>query len=252
VKAKQTQDPRPFLTAEWRHLLLLNYEIQPEVLQPLVPSGTELDLWQGKALVSMVGFLFRRTRLLGLPVPFHTNFEEVNLRFYVRRPGDDARRGVVFVKEIVPMPMIANTARILYGENYQALPMGHTVEEKDGQICPEGLVEYTWRFRGRLHRLGGLALGESAPLEPGSEAEFITEHYWGYTRRGPKRTGAYRVAHPAWRVRPVAQPYLLCDVAALYGAAFAPYLRRPPSSAFLADGSPVAVYWGEPVRGVRG
>lgn len=224
---------------------MLNYEVAPEALEPLVPAGLELDLWEGKALVSMVGFLFRRTRVLGLPVPFHTNFEEVNLRFYVRRPGGDPRRGVVFVREIVPLPAVARTANVLYGEKYVALPMKHTIERKNDEVCPDGLVEYTWRYRGRLHRLGGLALGEYQPLEPGSEAEFIAEHYYGYTRRWRRRTGVYRVEHPTWRARAVTQPYLLCDVAALYGEKFAPFLRRPPRSAFLADGSPVAVYWGE-------
>jgi uncharacterized protein YqjF (DUF2071 family) len=32
----------------------------------------------------MVGFVFKDTRVLGIKWPFHVNFEEVNLRFYVR------------------------------------------------------------------------------------------------------------------------------------------------------------------------
>ncbi len=80
--------PGAFLTAEWRHLAMLSYEIDPELLQPLVPRGTDLDTWQGRTYVSVVGFLFLRTRVLGIPVPFHRNFEEVNLRFYVRRLAD--------------------------------------------------------------------------------------------------------------------------------------------------------------------
>jgi uncharacterized protein YqjF (DUF2071 family) len=226
--------------------LILNYEVDPALLAPLLPAGVELDLWEGRALASMVGFLFQKTRVLGAAVPFHTNFEEINLRFYVRAPqDDDPRRGVVFVKEIVPQRAVAQVARLLYGENYVALPTRHTIEAQDGQVSAGGLVEYAWRFRGRLHRLGGLAQGEPQPLVPGSEAEFITEHYWGYTKLGKRRTGVYRVAHPAWRVWDVAQPYLLCDVKGLYGAAFEPFLRRPPRSAFLAEGSPVAVYPGK-------
>ncbi len=79
--------PAPFLTAEWRHLAMLNYEIDPVILRPFVPSGTELDSWNGKTYVSIVGFLFLKTRVRGLAIPFHQNFEEINLRFYVRRLG---------------------------------------------------------------------------------------------------------------------------------------------------------------------
>jgi uncharacterized protein len=237
---------RSFLTAEWRYLLMLNYDVEPAVLAPLVPAGTELDLWQGRALVSVVGFLFLDTRLVGLPVPFHRNFEEVNLRFYVRRKmaGEEDRRGVVFVKEIVPRPAIAQVARWFYGENYHALPMQHTIEQDDGKLRSEGLVEYAWRFRGRLHRLGGLAHGEPELAHPESEEAFISEHYWGYTHLGAHSTGEYRVEHPSWRIWSVAQPYLLADVKALYGESFAPYLHCRPRSAFLAEGSAVKVYPG--------
>ncbi|HEX7980960.1 MAG TPA: DUF2071 domain-containing protein, partial [Gemmatimonadaceae bacterium] len=107
-----------FLTAEWRWLVMLNYEVPPEVLAPYVPRGTSLDLWQGHALVSVVGFRFIETRVIGVPIPFHRHFDEVNLRFYVRRelPGGEARRGVVFIRELVPKPMIAWVARALYNE----------------------------------------------------------------------------------------------------------------------------------------
>ncbi len=243
----------PFLTAEWRYVIMLNYEIDPAVLAPLIPAGTELDLWEGRTLVSAVGFLFHKTRVLGVPVPLHTTFEEINLRFYVRRQvGAETRRGVVFVKEVVPRIWITFVARSLYGENYTTLPTRRTVEESGGWLCPDGLVEYAWRRGdrsagplGRLDRLGGLAQGELKLPDPGSEAEFVVEHYWGYTRRGARRTGEYRVEHPAWRVCAVAQPYLLCNVRALYGAAFEPFLRRRPHSAILAEGSPIAVYPGK-------
>ena len=238
-------NPRPFLTAEWRYLIMLNYEVDPAVLEPLLPAGTVLDLWQGKALASVVGFMFQRTRVLGIPPPFHTRFEEVNLRFYVTREAEEEqRRGVVFVKEIVPKPWIARLARVLYGEPYVALPMRHTLEANHGASIPGGLVEYSWRFRGRLNRLGGLAYGDPQLLQEGSEEAFITEHYWGYTRLSSHLTGEYRVSHPAWRVLPVEQPYLLADVEALYGKTFAPFLKRRPRSAFLAEGSPVQVYPG--------
>lgn len=240
---------RAFLTAEWRYLLMLNYEVEPALLAPLLPLGVELDTWEGKTLVSMVGFLFLNTRVLGVPVPYHRNFEEVNLRFYVRRVVDgELRRGVVFVKELVPKPWIARIARWVYHENYTALPMNHIIErDRQGKLCPEALVEFNWKHR-RKHRLGGLVTGQPELPQPGSEESFITEHYWGYTHLGSRKTGEYQVEHPTWRVWPVAQPYLLCDVKALYGEQFEASLHHPPRSAFLAEGSRIQVNWGAHIK----
>lgn len=236
--------PQLFLTAHWRYLAMLNYAIDPAVLQPLTPAGTELDTWNGKTFISMVGFLFLDTRVLGVSIPWHRHFEEVNLRFYVRRhdPQDGWRRGVVFVKEIVPRPAIAWTARLVYGERYVSLAMGHRLEEGAGQS--PALVEYRWRHRGRWHRLGVRPTGEPQPIADGSEEEFITEHYWGYAGRHG-RTIEYQVEHPRWRVWPVSDAWLECDVAQLYGPQFAKALSAAPSSAFLAEGSAVQVRQGQ-------
>ena len=237
---------RPFLTATWRYLAMLNYEIDPTVLRPHLPTGLAVDTWQGRAFVSMVGFLFLDTRVLGLAIPWHRNFEEVNLRFYVRRSdlGQDAPRAVVFVKEIVPRPAIAWTARALYGERYVAMPMQHQIGYAAGAPAS---VEYGWRFRGRWQRLAVRPQGAPQPMTPGSEAEFIAEHYWGYAnQRG--RTIEYQVEHPPWRVWQVSESWLDCDVAGLYGPEFAPFLAGSPSSAFLAEGSAVVVRQGHPLR----
>ena len=103
-----------FLTAEWRKLAVVNYMVEPEILQPFVPAGTELDFWQERCYVSLIGFRFENTKVLGMKIPWHVNFEEVNLRFYVRRKATDGwRRGVVFIKEIVPKAAIT-WSQILY------------------------------------------------------------------------------------------------------------------------------------------
>ena len=233
--------PGTFLTAEWRALLMVNYAIEPAVLAPHLPRGLELDLWQGEALVSMVGFLFLQTRVLGVPVPFHQNFEEVNLRFYVRRqtPGG-WQRGVVFIREMVPRFAIAAVARAAYHEPYVALPMRHRVPAESGGFA------YSWRFRGRWASLAAQTAGEPQPLAPGGAAEFIFEHYWGYTRQRDGGTVEYQVEHPPWRVWTAEHARLDCDIAALFGPAFGPALSAPPRSAFVAEGSPVLVH-----RGVR-
>jgi uncharacterized protein YqjF (DUF2071 family) len=223
-----------FLTAEWRTLLMLNYAIDPATLQPLVPRGTELDQWQGRSYVSVVGFLFLRTRVLGLPIPFHRNFEEINLRFYVRRLGPEGwRRGVVFVKEIVPRRAIATVARVVYNENYVARPMRHRIER--------GVVEYEWRDGAAWNRIRATRAGEAQPLQMGSEAEFITEHYWGYAAQPGGGTVEYRVEHPPWRVWQAGDVEFQCDVEGVYGREFVGCLRARPVSAFVAEGSAIVV-----------
>jgi uncharacterized protein len=234
---------RRFLTADWRTLAMINFAVDPAVLEPLVPRGTTLDAWNGTTLVSAVGFRFLRTRVLGLGIPLHRDFEEVNLRFYVRREHPDGvRRGVVFVKELVPRRAIAAVAHWLYNENYLALPMGHRVE-----TAGEGhAVEYRWRHRGGWHGIHLTTAGTPALPADGSEEEFVTEHYWGYVRQRDGATLEYQVEHPRWRVWRAAASRLSCDVAALYGDGFVAALAATPRSAFLAEGSPVVVR-----RGVR-
>jgi uncharacterized protein YqjF (DUF2071 family) len=228
---------RPFLTADWRWLVMLNYEIDPGVLKPLLPPGTELDSFNGVTYASVVGFLFLQTRVFGIALPFHHDFEEVNLRFYVRRKSEgEWRRGVVFVRELVPRPLIAWVARTVYHEPYLAVPMRHEIERGPGALrcC------YTWRRGGRWESLAARASGESIITSDDSEEAFITEHYWGYTAHGG-RTTEYQVEHPKWRVWRAEEATFNADVKTLYGEAFVAPLAQPPRSAFIADGSPVTV-----------
>ena len=221
---------------------MLNYEIDPKILAPFVPAGIELDFWNGKTYVSLVGFLFQNTRVAGIPIPFHRNFEEANLRFYVRRKAEDGwRRGVVFIKELVPRIAIAFVARKFYNENYFTLPMSHRIEKIQDKIES---VFYGWRFNGRGNFLKVEVGGQAQPLVENSLQEFITEHYWGYARQRDGSTKEYRVEHPRWKIWEAKRAELDCDLAGLYGEGFAKVLNRPPSSAFLADGSRVKVYSG--------
>jgi len=231
-----------FLTAEWRHLVMLNYEVDPAMLASFVPAGTELDVWKGKNFASLVGFMFLNTRVRGIRIPFHQDFEEVNLRFYVRRRAEDGwRRGVVFIKELVPRMAIAFIARRFYNENYVALPMSHRIE-KTGDAVKS--ATYFWRFNGRENRLKVVTQGEAQPLVADSEPEFITEHYWGYARQRDGGTMEYQVQHPRWQFWESRSAGFDGDAVALYGPQFGAALSRPPASAFLADGSEVSVFSG--------
>lgn len=229
---------KPFLTAHWRYLAMLNYGIAPDLLTPYVPLGTELDFYNGETYVSVVGFLFYHTMVMGLPIPRHRNFEEVNLRFYVRkRSGDTWRRGVVFIRELVPKIAVAVTARVFYGEPYQVVPMRSEVIDREGEVN----VRYEWRRKGSWEFIAMSGRGQAQPIAAGSHEEFITEHYWGYTKRGT-RTSEYRIEHPRWNIWPAERHEFSADAATLYGDRFLPVLAAPPASAFIADGSFVTVH----------
>ena len=224
---------------------MINYEVDRRVLEARVPHGTQLDLWGGRCFVSVVGFQFANTRVLGCAIPFHCNFEEVNLRFYVKRiVNGEIRRGVVFIKEIVPRRAIAWVANALYHENYVALPMSHD----DVTSGSRRIVSYRWRYRGQWCRLTLTLEGEPELHDETSEETFITEHYRGYVAQRDGSALEYQVEHPRWKVWKGTNPELVCDVGALYGSSFVPFLRGAPSSCFVADGSPVVVRRGQPVK----
>lgn len=221
---------------------MLNFVVEPSSLSAFVPAGTELDAWEGKTFVSLVGFLFANTKVLGLSLPWHRTFEEVNLRFYVRRAlNGESRRGVVFIREIVPRIAIASVARLAYNEPYKAIQMRHDYASLRADGVPAS-VEYAWRVKGSWSSLHAEPAGEGRAAEPGSQEEFITEHYWGYTRQRDGSTIEYQVAHPSWRVWRVPSPRIEGDLADLYGSDMARVLAGVPASAFLADGSRVTVY----------
>ncbi|HUO35148.1 MAG TPA: DUF2071 domain-containing protein [Candidatus Acidoferrum sp.] len=231
---------RVFLTAEWHNLLMLNYEVPREILASHVPRGTELDSFGGKIFVSLVGFQFLRTRMFGfVPIPFHVNFDEVNLRFYIRRrhPEGD-RRGVVFIREIVPKFAIARIARWFYGERYSSFPMRHEVRVADSIAQ----VSYGWKYQGDWCVIHGESSAAAVLPAEGSLEQFIVEHYWGYCSGPRGRAFEYRVTHPLWNVRRCETGGLDGDVTSFYGPEFAPILSRTPDSAFIAEGSPVAVH----------
>lgn len=241
TNAREANGVSVFLRAEWRYIVMLNYEIDAALLQPLVPAGTSLDLWQGRALVSVVGFRFLRTRIAGIPVPLHGAFDEVNLRCYVRRdlPDGEVRRGVVFVRELVARPVIALVARWWYNEPYRVARM-RSVAPAAHTDAPGRLI-YEARVAGGWHGVAATAAGAAAVPAPGTEAAFLANHYWGYTRQRDGGTVEYAVRHPAWRTWNAVEPRLGAGLRELYGVPFNRALAAAPVSAFIADGSAVTV-----------
>jgi uncharacterized protein len=230
--------PSIFLTAEWNNLIMANYSIDPAILKPYLPNKTQLDLYNGKCYVSLIGFMFEKTKLLGVKIPFHTNFEEVNLRFYVRcNDNGQWKRGAVFIKEIVPKPAISIIANALYNEKYSTMPMKHFYTKDAYEIK----LGYHWKYKNKWHGITATTATEALPMLPGSEEEFIAEHYWGYAKYNEQTTFEYAVQHPAWKVYKVKDYIIDCDFTALYGDEFSFLQNAKPNSVFMAQGSAITI-----------
>ena len=229
---------KKFLTAEWNNLIMANYTVDPAVLLPYLPNKTVLDIFEGNVYVSLIGFMFEKTRMLGFKIPFHVNFEEVNLRFYVRYCDNGIwKRGAVFIKEIVPKPAISIVANTLYNEKYSTMPMKHFFHESAGDIH----LGYHWKYKNKWNRIEANTERESVPMLPGSEEEFIAEHYWGYSKYSDSTTFEYAVQHPRWEIFPVKDFLIDCDFSALYGNNFSRLEKVAPSSVFVAKGSAIKI-----------
>jgi uncharacterized protein YqjF (DUF2071 family) len=227
-----------FLTANWNNLALINYEIDAKILEKYLPNGTEIDYWNSKCYVSLVGFMFNNTKVLGIKIPFHINFEEVNLRFYVKRlENGQWKRGVVFIKEFVPKPAITFIANSLYKEHYQTYKMKHSFTKNDTSTT----YIYQWKNDNKWNSIQLETKPNPTAIELNSEAEFITEHYFGYTKFEKKTTFEYEVTHPRWQQLNVINYTIDVDFKNNYGNNFAILQDAKPISVFLALGSEITV-----------
>ena len=231
---------KTFLRAEWRKLAMANYSVDENILKKYLPYKTEIDLWNNTCYVSLVGFLFKNTKIKGLGIPFHINFEEVNLRFYVRYNDKGLwKRGVVFIKEIVPKPALTFVANTLYKENYETMPMEHSWTSSGDTMT----VEYKWK-KNKWNSFKVIADSTSEQIMSDSEEEFITEHYWGYTRISDSKTSEYGVQHPRWEVYPMRDFVIDVNFEDIYGQDFGFLKSAEPKSVFLAEGSEISVKHG--------
>jgi uncharacterized protein YqjF (DUF2071 family) len=233
-----------FLTAEWRKLILINYVVDKDLLLKYLPPFTELDDFEGKYYVSIVGFMFTNTKLLGLKIPFHGKFEEVNLRFYVKYNENGVwKRGAVFISEIVPKPMITLVANTIYQEKYSTAAMKHNWFEENNQFS----IEYAWKNK-KWNKFSVIADNKSEEMKSGSEEEFIAEHYWGYTKINDQTTSEYEVGHPKWQIYPIKSYHIEIDFLENYGPDFAHLKNEKPNSVILAEGSDIFVKKGKKLK----
>lgn len=227
------------LLAEWNNIVMANYIVPNEVLLPYLPVKTELDSFEGNCYVSLVGFMFLNTKMRGLSVPFHINFEEVNLRFYVTYTDKGIKKkGVVFIKEIVPRHAISLVAKSIYRQNYVTMNMRHSYK-------PEGdffEAAYEWKYKNKWNRLSARAHKKAIPILPGSQEEFIADHYWGYRKYSDTTTYEYEVEHPRWDSLKVSDYQVDCDFGEIYGKEFSFLDKETPASVMLIKGSEIRVH----------
>jgi uncharacterized protein YqjF (DUF2071 family) len=237
---KQPSKMAIFLKANWENIIMANYQIDPEILEPFLPKGVEIDLFNGKAYVSLVGFMFKKTKLFNIPIPFLGTFEEINLRFYVvRKEGNQIKRGVVFINETIPYPIVAWMANKLYKEHYTVVPTKHEITKVDTVIK----VNFEWRLNKQWNRIYVEASNESAAMKKDTLEQFIYEHYYGYTKIDAEQTEEYKLQHPSWKTNNVLNYKIDCDFTAMYGDSFSVLNFTEPEAVFIADGSLVKVEW---------
>ncbi len=229
-----------FLTAQWENLVMANYEIDPEILMPYLPKGTELDFFEGKTYVSLVGFMFIKSKIFGIPAIGLGTFEEVNLRFYVtRKEGEITKRGVVFINETIPNKIVAWVANQLYKEHYIAIPTKHSwkISNENKQIA------YSWKMKNDWNSIIVNASSSKDSMQKNSVEEFIFEHYFGYTKVSETETVEYYIQHPSWQINQVRTFEINCNFEEMYGKDFAFLSDKKPDSVMLAEGSDIAVKW---------
>jgi uncharacterized protein len=230
-----------FLKANWEHIIMANYEIEPEILFPYLPKGVALDLYEGKAYISLVGFMFKNTKLFNIPIPFLGTFEEINLRFYVVRkePDGKTKRGVVFINETIPYKTVAWMANKLYKEHYTVVPTKHKIRT----TATNQKIKFQWLLNKKWNSIYVEAETTSEAMKENSLQKFIYEHYYGYTKIDAFKTEEYQLQHPSWNVHNIVNYNIDCDFEAMYGKAFSILNSTKPEAVFIAEGSSVAVEW---------
>lgn len=231
---------KTFLKAKWEEIVMVNYVIEPSVLLPYLPYGLELDTYNDKCFVSLVGFKFKESKIFGVGIPLYGSFDEVNLRFYVKRTdGMEIKRGVVFISEIVPYKIVSLLANLLYKEHYSVAKMESTVKIENGNKN----INYTWKPKNETYSILTSFNKELKTIEPNSLEEFIYEHYYGFTQVNDIETWEYKVNHPRWLTNEIVSYKINCNFEALYGSDFEFLNALQPYSVYNAVGSEVSINW---------
>lgn len=229
-----------FLTAKWENIIMVNYAIDPNILQNYIPKGVEIDTFNGKNYVSLVGFMFKNTSIFNIPIPLLGTFEEINLRFYVKRTvNGKIRKGVVFINETVPYKIVALLANFLYKEHYISIPTKSNIQEYSDYKN----VKFEWKKDNHWNSISLKANIQAQKIEVNTIEEFIYEHYFGYTKVDNETTLEYEILHPSWQTNTVLEAKIQCNFASMYGNDFEVLSYMNPENVMIAKGSNIAVKW---------
>ena len=229
-----------FLKANWENIVMANYAVPVDVLDPYLPAGCELDLYKGSAYVSLVGFMFKKTKIFNMPIPLLGTFEEINLRFYViRKEAGKIKRGVVFINETIPYKTVAWVANKLYNEHYTSIPTKNRISLSNTLKQ----IEYKWQIDKVWNSIYVESSALKDAMQTGSFEEFIFEHNFGYTKIDNLNTEEYKINHPRWDINKILHYKINCDFGKMYGNHFSFLNTVRPDSVFLAEGSPISVNW---------
>lgn len=227
------------LRAEWNNIIMANYVVPEELLLPLIPYKTRLDLFEGESYVTLAAFMFLNTEMLGFNIPFHSNFEEVALRFYVRSNNPlSEQRGVVFIKEIVPKYAISLLANTFFGQKYTTLKM-KSFHRDAGDTMETG---YEWKYQNKWNKIMAKTGKRSTPIQQNNFNEFIADHYFGYRKYGETKTYQYEVEHKLWDTFNVHNYSVECDFGSLFGNEFSILNEIKPKSVFMLKGSEIRIH----------
>ena len=237
----------PTIQAKWKKLMMVNYPVDPQILKPYLPYDTELALWNNRSYVSLVGFLFLDVKLGGISVPLHTNFVEINLRFYVRRNyKGEWRYGVVFLKEIVALPMVTFIANTFVNEHYETMIVRHKLSKNQNGI----FLNYKWKKK-EWNSIEINCYPELKEIAKGSQEHFFTAQHWGYTKLKDDKSREYSVEHPDWKIYDTKDYKINVDYGKVFGKEFAFLDDQHPESVFLAEGSEIIMRKGETISGKK-
>jgi uncharacterized protein len=175
----------------WYDLLFAHWEIEPELLQPFIPSGLQLDTYQGKAWIAVVPFRMSGIRLKYMPsIPYTSNFPEINVRTYVTYQG---KPGVYFFSLDA-----SNYLAVKVAKSFFHLPYYHSKIEVRSEGASIKYHSYRkksreeFRFKGNYQPISDVFHAERGSLE-----YWLTERYCLYTE---KYNRLYRgeIHHPPW------------------------------------------------------
>jgi uncharacterized protein YqjF (DUF2071 family) len=180
---------RPVVRVSWRSLTFLHWAYDPDVVQPLLPPGLEVDTWDGKAWVAITPFVMTGFRLPFMPpLPVVSTFPETNVRTYAR--GPDGQDGLVFLSlEVDSLPTFVG-ARATYWVPYQwarmqvdeGEPVRYVSRRRNGDVGHDIVVRPGERY-------GDGELGEFD--------HWLTGRWRAFTRIGGK-LAVVAVQHERW------------------------------------------------------